>query len=157
MVEKDPLQPYVVRDTLDIDLVPIEIMTQSLLYNGHYLEDGYVHGIKYVDKNFCGMFGHKYEQGKTYLFDDAERPDARFCVWSGPCGVHGAGLWSMVRPCPDAHAKSHAHSKLNVPILVRYPLNEVMPIGNTLKGRVMEVISTGPPSSWPPMESFPKS
>ena|SRR3989338_11640297 len=93
MVEKDPLCPHVVHDTLDIDLVPIAIMTQSLL------EDGYVHGIKYVDKNFCGMFGHKYEQGKTYIFDDTEdsRLDSKFCVCDGgPCGVHGAGLWSMV-------------------------------------------------------------
>ncbi len=128
---------------IDIDTIPIEVLTAAFMKHNHVIKDGYVYGHKKVSSEYTDMFHvNTYEVGKTYEYEESE-DDSYFSLFSqfvgDPCsGVHSAGLWSFGM---NANCPIYPNTYMTKWITVRYPIKEAMPIGKTIKGRIMEVVS----------------
>lgn len=128
---------------IDIDIIPIEELKAAFIKHNHVIKDDYVYGYKQVTLDYTDIFrANTYEVGKTYHYEESY-DNSYYSLFSqfvgDPCsGVHSAGLWSYGI---NAHAPLYPSNLLQQYITVRYPIKEAMPIGKTIKGRIMEVVS----------------
>lgn len=142
----DPINCYVQNCELDIDKVPIEIIRKSASLYNHRIEGDYIYGVKLVSNTYTHMFAnektHPYEVGKIYYYEDTNSEFSKFYnfCYTHKMGAHGAGLWAY--PCHEKSIIINKKQTLHVPILVRFPLQSTLVLGNyAIKGKVMEVVS----------------
>lgn len=142
----DPINQYIKDHRIDIEDVPIDILRQSISLYNQRVENDYVYGVKLVSKDYKHMFGIEttppYEVGKTYHYDEGVLKDSKFdwFCYTHKEGTHTAGLWAS--PCIEKSIEICEYQTLNVPILVRFPLQTTIILGNSdIKGKVMEVVS----------------
>ena len=136
----DPLEAYVKNNALNIDEVPFEVMKSAFIHFGHRVEDDFVYGVKLVSLQNQDMFkANTYEVGKVYEYEESDDTNSAFDQYDGPCGVHSAGIWS--HGAIPKHVKIYPNVTLCKPILVRYKITEAMPIGTTIKGKRVEIVS----------------
>lgn len=142
----DPINPYIKDCTIDIENVPIEIIRESVSLYNHRIEEDYIYGVKLVSKKFTHMFADDktppYEVGKIYYYEDCDREGSKFnnfcCEHKN--GTHGAGLWA--NPCFEKSITIYDTNTLNIPILVKFPLQSTIVLGTyAIKGKIMEVVS----------------
>jgi len=142
----DPINDYIKNCKIDIETVPIEIIRESALLYNHRIEGDYIYGVKLLSKNFTDTLTNDktppYEVGKTYYYDEADSELSKFnnCCYAHKIGAHGAGLWAS--PCFEKSVVINKRGKFNIPILVRFPLQSTIVLGNyAIKGKIMEVVS----------------
>lgn len=142
----DPINYYIKKCEIDIDNVPVEIIRKSASLYNHRIEGDYIYGVKLVSKSYTHIFANdktpSYEVGKIYYYEDADSQFSRFnnfcCAHKN--GAHGAGLWA--NPCFEKSITINDKQILCVPILVRFPLQSTIVLGNyAIKGKIMEVVS----------------
>lgn len=135
----DLLEPFIDGNYhINIDKLPRNVMVEALKSLGHKIVENYVYGVKMVSQKNQDMFGaNTLEVGKTYEYDEGESEHSKFNLYAD----HTAGLWSF-------GCIKNSISKMQNPdqkyILVKYPIEDVMPIHDFLKGRKMTVVSMDP-------------
>lgn len=142
----DPINCYIQNCTIDIDKVPVEIIRKSASLYNHRIEGDYIYGVKLVSKSYTHMFANEetppYEVDKIYYYEDSDRECSKinnFC-YTHKNGAHGAGLWA--NPCFEKSITINNKETLCVPILVRFPLQSTIVLGDyAIKGKIMEIVS----------------
>ena len=136
------LYKYVNEHTIDIDKIPKSEKIKALEHIGHKIIGDYVYGVKLVSKEYQDMFEvNTYKVGTIVKFDDSDEEFSKFNYVCHPIMVnaHTAGLWSC--GCFPNSIKLDPTVTLCVPILVRYPIDEVISTPSDLKGRIIECVS----------------
>ena len=148
----EPLYPYMEDGGhVNVDTISREAMTQILTEQGnHRIKDDYVYGVKFVSDDGYDMFGaNQWRLGSKHRYQEADKKNNASRLFShmvaNPATGHLAtvGIWSF--SCFPRNIKMNENSStstLRVPILIRYPIGDVLPVGNHLKGRVAECVST---------------
>ena len=151
----NPLEKYIYDDIyINIDEIPKDVIRNAFIYFGHKVDDDFVYGIKMVTTDYKDMYGiNTYVSGKEYEYIDDLSDEGElkrfnsFSVYRSYVGIYsgGAGLWSSRyhRDTLDI-INENKKTRLCIPIIVKYPIQEAIPEFYSIKGRKMIVVDTNP-------------
>ncbi len=125
---------------IDFNNIPINIILKETILHNHLIINNFVYGIKYVDQYNQDMWqSTTYEEGKTYYYYEPPNihSSQSFEQFIGTNGiVHSSGLWAY-------HIDeffSNNNSIFKKKIIVRFPIQHIIPFHNQIKSKSMQVV-----------------